>query len=519
MCSSDLHYTLAKLGASAGHLDPKKKGRIMCELFGAYGWNFGVRDQKYVVDHLLVKGVNELVPHAFSMAEYPDADCPPHFYARGNNPEFPYFARLMKYANRMCEVLSKGMHVANAAVLYDGEADWVGGAMQMQKVIRPLLENQIDLEIVPMDYLENPELVNGQIGENGSGRIVLNGISLDLLIVPYARAIPAHFAKWIVSAAKKGVEIVFAAGYPEEVITADSVNAVEAAALLDQVRSCTVVCPTDKLADHMKAKGYIDLSLDVPFTQLSTYHYRKAGDIFALQNESSYETFKGKVSLPTEAELIVYDAMADRFESIGQTKEGGRTLVELELAPAESIVVMDHAAAEEVSAVLGTDLEVTEEHESFSEQLDGLNESDLSVGWEVAKVRSIDYPKFPEESHVEKLEPVSKDAPDFSGIIRYRKKVSLDKAPEKAFFKADQVYEVMKVLVNGEEAGFRLNPPYQVDLTGCLKAGENEIAIEVATTPAREQINLPHPPFDFDYEATEATGMFGKVSLYTKVEK
>ena len=41
------HYTLGKLGASCGHLDPKKKGRTMCELFGAYGWNFGVRDMKY----------------------------------------------------------------------------------------------------------------------------------------------------------------------------------------------------------------------------------------------------------------------------------------------------------------------------------------------------------------------------------------------------------------------------------------------------------------------------------------
>jgi hypothetical protein len=31
------HYTLGKLGSSFGHLDPKKKGRTMCELFGAYG--------------------------------------------------------------------------------------------------------------------------------------------------------------------------------------------------------------------------------------------------------------------------------------------------------------------------------------------------------------------------------------------------------------------------------------------------------------------------------------------------
>ena len=70
------HYALGKMGASCGHLDPKKKGRTMCELFGAYGWSFGVRDMKYLLDHLLAKGVNYLVPHAFSMADYPDIDCP-----------------------------------------------------------------------------------------------------------------------------------------------------------------------------------------------------------------------------------------------------------------------------------------------------------------------------------------------------------------------------------------------------------------------------------------------------------
>ena len=53
----------------------------------------------------------------------------------------------------------------------------------------------------------------------------------------------------------------------------------------------------------------------------------------------------------------------------------------------------------------------------------------------------------------------------------------------------------------------------QVEVTGLLKTGENEITIEVATTPAREQLALPQPPFDFGYEATEATGMFGKIGL------
>jgi hypothetical protein len=47
-----------------------------------------------------------------------------------------------------------------------------------------------------------------------------------------------------------------------------------------------------------------------------------------------------------------------------------------------------------------------------------------------------------------------------------------------------------------------------------LQAGRNVIEVEVATTPARDQLNYPQPPFDFSYEALEPTGMFGKVTLY-----
>lgn len=490
------HYTLGKLGASCGHLDPKKKGRTMCELFGAYGWNFGVRDMKYVLDHLLVKGVNELVPHAFSMAEYPDIDCPPHFYARGNNPEFSYFAELMKYANRMCELLSHGQHVANAAVLYDGEADWVGGAMPMQKVCRELLENQIDLDIVSMDMLEHLEDYNGAIKND---KLVINGVEFDVLIIPYSRAIPAHFATWI---REKGtLPVIFADAFPEVVI--GSTDETDLKAVKDNCQ----MSPLKELSEVMAEKGFYDICIDSPFKELSFYHYKKEqdGEIYVFQNESPSQTFRGVVTLPITAEMVYYDAFSDSYEEAVQKVFDGKSKIELELAPAECVVLVEKKEHECIKA-----------HQSFTQQLAGLEEEDISNGWLVSRVRSIDYPEFGPEEIKEVLEPVSDEHPSFSGVIRYRKKISLKRAPKAAYIKADQVYEVMKVSVNGKEAGFRLNPPYQVDVTDYLKTGENEITIEVATTPAREQLELPQPPFDFGYEAIEATGMVGKIMFYTK---
>lgn len=488
------HYTLAKLGASCGHLDPKKKGRTMCELFGAYGWNFGVRDMKYVLDHLLVRGINELVPHAFSMAKYPDMDCPPHFYAQGNHPEFLYFARLMKYANRMCELFSNGQHVANAAVLYDGEADWIGGAMPMQKVIRQLMENQIDLDIVPIDILEHLADYRGEIKD---GRLIINSITFDVLIIPYTRGISAHFAEWLME--KGNLPVYFIDSYPDKIITSSE------SLTLEKLKECTQVIPLEELAAYMVKNGYCDIRLDKSFKELSFYHYKKNGDIYMFQNESSFKTYKGTVVLPITKKMVCYDALSDRYEEIVQTHLGDRTLINLELAPAESIVLVEEK-----------EQNCKRIHQSFENQLANMNVIDISDGWNVSMVRSVEYPDFGKEEYMEILRPISQDHPTFSGVIRYRKNICINQAkkPEKAYMKAENVYEVMRVFVNGTEAGYRLNPPYQVELTGHLNDGENEIIIEVATTPAREQLALPQPSFDFNYEAVEATGMFGKIDLY-----
>ena len=107
------------------------------------------------------------------------------------------------------------------------------------------------------------------------------------------------------------------------------------------------------------------------------------------------------------------------------------------------------------------------------------------------------------------------DRPSFSGIACYEKTVYLDEAPERAALKAEHVFEMMKVTVNGSEAGVRIFPPYQVEIGGALKAGENKIVVEVAGTPMREMLEIPQPPFDFSHEALEPMGMFGKVELLT----
>ena len=103
------YWGLAKMASSFGHLDPKKEGKTMCEIFGAYGWQEGLKLMKWLTDHVCVRGVNRLVPHAFSPKEN-DEDCPPHFYAGGKNPQWKYFHIWSEYAGRVCSLLSEDVY-------------------------------------------------------------------------------------------------------------------------------------------------------------------------------------------------------------------------------------------------------------------------------------------------------------------------------------------------------------------------------------------------------------------------
>ena len=88
---------------------------------------------KWLIDYLLVRGINWFVPHAFS-PEFPDPDCPPHMGADGRDPQFGAFRELMAYTNRAAHLLSGGVHQAPAALLYHAEAEWMNYSCMLVEV-------------------------------------------------------------------------------------------------------------------------------------------------------------------------------------------------------------------------------------------------------------------------------------------------------------------------------------------------------------------------------------------------
>ena len=334
------HYLLAKLGASAALMQTDKKGRLLCETFGTYGFGLGVRDMKWIADFLISRGVNHFVPHAFSMDEYPDLDCPPHFYAGGHNPQYPYFSRLMRYCNRLCHVFSNGRWIPEVGILYHAPMEWMDDCMTDEIPAQKLHEGHIDYAIVPSDAL-------GEICGQGSGvytaavekgRLVLGDVPLKLLIVPRGRYLDPQLAQFM--KAYPEVKVLFIDALPE--IISEDRNPDEE---LLQILGSAPVTALEDLVPTIRAMGVIGARVRM-HGEAAFYHYEKeSGDLWMVFNESVTEPIHGNILVKLRSEdrrVYRYDAMKNRVYPVEQILASGfdepRMLCTLELMPYESAV-------------------------------------------------------------------------------------------------------------------------------------------------------------------------------------
>lgn len=456
------HFALGKLASSHAHIDPKKKGRAMCENYGAYGWGTGVRQIKWITDHFLVRGINYYVPHAFSPKDYPDPDCPPHFYAHGHNPQYRHFQKLMFYLNRMCNIFNDGTHIAQAALLYHGEAEWTGGYMFLQKPARELMENQIDFDILPSDVFSEMDKFNTSFDD----QLHVNGETYKTLIVPYAEYITRDVARFVAKAVETGFEVIFVDEHPSGICNSD--DAEESLQLIRDISKCKAV-PLSKLAKYVEEAGYKEVSLSSPFKRMRYYHYRKGGqDTYMFSNEDPSKTYEGSITVSAEGPVFVYDAMENLVHPINSEPCDRGTKLYLNLEPYQSIVV-----------IFGTPPSELVPLPQVSEK-----KVVLSGEWKLSFAKSLDYPNFSDEMTISKLESVGKIKPEFSGFMRYETTCVLDE--EASILEIEDAYDGVEVWINDKYAGMKVCPPYRFNITGLAVTSENQIRIEVANTLDRE---------------------------------
>ena len=447
-------YALAKLGSSAARLDLKKQGRCMAEVFGAFGWHEGLREMKWIADHMLVRGINWFTPHAFSMAPFPDWDCPPHFYAHGNNPQWPHFGQLMRYMNRTATLLSGGHAARPVAILYHADAEWAGNAMPIERVAAELTRSQIDFDFVPAEAFEDEERYEVSIAD---GTFAVNGCRYQAFVLPGASFIGAPTAHAVGRMMAAGVMVLAVDEVPSALYDADG------AAELDGLTAT----PLAGVADMLAAAGLQAVVTGTPQPWLRALRYERAGETYVmLVNEHPRESIRCTVAL-ARGECL----RGTRLDLLNGTDPVAFDSA-LELEPFESCIV-----------VLGANGEVESNSSAdTSASADGAPVLDIDGPWTVTLSPVGGDGAFGEPQKLEHLCDLT--AEQFAGTCgTYRYRTSFELANDLADTAIDlgDVYEVATLTLDGHSLGTRICPPYRF-AAGPLAAGTHELTIDAINT-------------------------------------
>lgn len=440
-------YALCKLAPSLAHISRSMKKRAMCEVFGAYGWAVSGSEMKWLLDHLLVRGVNHFVPHAFSPS-FPNPDCPPHFGAGGKDPQFKAFSRLMTYGNKVSHLLYGSNHLADAAILYDAELEWINGrgqAQHMQVAAKLLYDNNIHFDFLPLDCIVGANDADIYFAEAEDGKLKVGDNTYKVLIIPEAALLPVNLENKLNELEATGVSII----------------------------RLGTNCQKEGLITKLKSLFTPDIEVAGEREFLRSTHYVDGQiDMYMFVNESIIKPAKVRITLNTlQRDKGVYlNLLNDAVYKI-HAQDGE---ISLDLAPYESCLI-----------VFG------EENDSFSQkkEYDRAIVPDFNFRVEIARADNMESFTLFDEA-VKNGAPINITAlnnlPDFSGIIRYTTRFcGADLKDKSVALDLGDCDNVAEVYLNGKYLGMRLCKPYVFDFQDNVLE-ENELVIDVSNTLANK---------------------------------
>lgn len=511
------HFVLGKLASSAAAIEPNKHGNSMCEIFGNYGWKEGVRLEKYLADHFLVRGINHYVPHAFTPMDFPDPDCPPHFYAHGHNPQYRHFGCLMKYMNRVCGLISDGHHDAPVAVIYSGEGDWTGDYMAIDQIGEALASAQLEYDIVPQDVFARPGFYDASVS---GGTLKVNTQHYRAVVVPYMQFITKDFALGVEKMCLEQIPVLFLNRFPEGICDTPIDCGEQDAELIRRICSLAKTVDPAHLSSAAELSGCTHTVIEPSDQNIRCHRYlhTDGSAVYLLVNEGTSE-YAGTCSFPAEKDsasaVYGYDAWENHLFPV--TAETDPWAVQLTLLPLQSrIIVFDRSVfATEKDSL--SDLLRTQRGDLLRDSLKRDEAKALcftSETWKRSTCSGIDYPAFDTVSDVCIPDCLAGEQPEFSGYVRYENTFCVEENFGQILLQITDAYEGVEVFINGQSLGIQIAPPCVYDLTSTLHPGENTIRIEVATTLEREMYKIPNRMGWPNPEPVNPSGINGEVRLY-----
>ncbi len=439
-----INNNFPKIASSAAHLFGRPK--VWTESAGGPGI-----DGKFQLDFQLVRGVTEL------QIRLPGGRGPGGETA---SPA-PQGALLAWYANRGGYLMAIGRPAAQVGLYHPANSMWMGDEEADRSTTKlgwQLYEHQVEWDYFDEQSLSSVATIAGGGFKNLSGQVY------QAIVVPSSTVITRTGLERFRAFVKAGGKLIFVGKTPTLVVDKTFLNAKDAA---PDLSFAALIEPAGDITPRViAALPKPDVALDSPWPRL-TYTHRswRDGEMYLFFNESNQEESR-TATIAGRGQAQAWDLGTGQIHTIsGATAEGDSVRLPLVLGPYETKVVVvgplpGEAFSPEPSLVSGTTL--AELGGNWELDLNGKQVTTPLKSWEELGTQS------------------------FGGPAIYRKQFTAPAAPagKRVFLEIADVREYARVRVNGQVFEARAWQPYRWDITDSLRAGFNDLQINVFATPS-----------------------------------
>ncbi|MCR8635119.1 glycosylhydrolase-like jelly roll fold domain-containing protein [Paenibacillus radicis (ex Xue et al. 2023)] len=458
-----VHSTMGKCASDAAR--HRGRRRVINECFGVCGkesgWSLRADEMKWYLDWLFVRGTNMISPHAFyySIRDSRRDERPPD--VGPNNIWWSEYEQFARYIKRMSWLMTDSVNQTELAVL-------AGPTSLPWKSVKPLFEQQIEF-----NYLETELLSSCTFTDNG--RISIGKQQYKAVLIEDSGILGAKEAHLLSSFVERGGFVIEAAAKDED-------EPMSIAGAKGNERKLYRLDETEKLPALLNGMITRDMVITPACSSVRISHVVKDGVHFYVLVNEGEEAFQGAVHTPLsgKAELWYPWSGAIRAAASFRNNAGEGIGIELTLQRRECLwLVIDTSLQGEERA--GLEQEVVEL-------------LDLSVGWQAeGDFGSQQLTQLGSWTEWEGL-----GLQQMSGTVLYEKRFKLSEAAADDFESIElslgDAHELVRVSLNGQEAGVRMWKPYVFKVNEALASGVGEhiLQIEVTNSLANRYDGMSH---------------------------
>ncbi len=474
---------LIKEVASASHIYGQKI--VDAESFTTWRrWKDSPFDLKKVVDRAFCEGLNNITFHTFASTN-PEDGLPGRTYHAGYdmNPGTTWWAKskpFMDYLSRCSYLLQQGLFVGDVCYFYGDQTPNFFPLFHdvPEKPRLKGLGKGYDFDVINSDIILNRMSVK-------DGRLVLpDGLSYAMMLLPDQVHMPLEVLKKLGELVKAGATIVG----PRPTTVPGLNNWEKENMALNQLSGELWGAADGKtIFENTFGKGLViwgisadvvlqkkQIEPDFRFTGTSDIDYihrtTDIGEIYFLRNDRKEPVnatcrFRVQDMYPE-----IWDASTGNISRVEDyTKEEAATSFEIALPAHGSIFVIFNKNNRSKLSV-------------FDDNKFDATKIEISGPWKVTFPPDWGAPPSVVFNRlISWTESENQGIKYFSGTATYQNSFILDagSVKKKMFLDLGDVHDVAEVFINGKSAGILWKKPYQADISQLIKAGENDLKIEI----------------------------------------